>query len=314
MNPVKTSIEAVITKASFVRIDTDALSHYATIIYISRFSHWLSKAPYDLTTLSEKDRLGFIAVLDAISFSYWGEPKWTIEYQGTSYDGAYALNACLGQAHDEGVPILDPTYLESISIDDLEFILKGNTQIPLLDQRKAILQEFGRVTNQIYDGDIRNLIGFRTSAVDLMQTILHSYHSFTDQSQYGSNTIFFNKRAQLLVSDMHHILGEESIYGTVELSACADYKLPQILRKNGILVYEKKLADAVDSKHTIASGSAEEVEIRAATIYAVDLLTKELQKKYPNLKAIEVNDYLWLQSQQKHPDDKPYHRTRTTAY
>jgi len=28
----------------------------------------------------------------------------------------------------------------------------------------------------------------------------------------------------------------------------------------------------------------------------------------------EINDHLWLATQEKFPDDKPYHRTRTTAY
>ena len=55
--------------------------------------------------------------------------------------------------------------------------------------------------------------------------------------------------------------------------------------------------------------SEEEVEIRANTIWANELIKKELKKKIPNINSIHVNDHLWLLGQ-----CKPYHLTRTTAY
>lgn len=60
--------------------------------------------------------------------------------------------------------------------------------------------------------------------------------------------------------------------------------------------------------------SDEEIEIRAHTIWAVELITQEARKRIPGLMSIEVGDYLWQATQKKYPDDKPYHRTRTTAY
>ena len=80
------------------------------------------------------------------------------------------------------------------------------------------------------------------------------------------------------------------------------YKLPQILRKFGILSYNDHLAQKVDAKISLPYGSEEEVEIRANTIWTV---------KYIGNNPIIVNDYLWLTGRGR---DTPYHRTRTTGY
>ena len=52
----------------------------------------------------------------------------------------------------------------------------------------------------------------------------------------------------------------------------ADYKVPQILFHLGILKLNSGLEDKLNSKKIIPHGSDEEVEIRAATIVAVEKL------------------------------------------
>lgn len=98
------------------------------------------------------------------------------------------------------------------------------------------------------------------------------------------------------------------------LTACADYKLPWILRKLGILSYSESLAREVDTKVEIPHGSEEEVEIRAGTIWANELIKQKLKKRIPKIDSIHINDHLWLLSQARLPNDKSYHLTRTTAY
>jgi len=98
------------------------------------------------------------------------------------------------------------------------------------------------------------------------------------------------------------------------LTACADYKLPQILRKLEILNYSRELAEKVDNKIELKKGCEEEIEIRASTIWTVKFIENELEKKIPKIDSLHVNDHLWLMSQNKSLGDKPYHRIRTTAY
>ena len=86
------------------------------------------------------------------------------------------------------------------------------------------------------------------------------------------------------------------------------------MRKLEVLEYTDALAEKVDSKTEIPHNSAEEIEIRANTIWAVELVKEIVKKRRPQIMSFEVNDHLWLATQEKFSDDKPYHRTRTTAY
>ncbi len=94
------------------------------------------------------------------------------------------------------------------------------------------------------------------------------------------------------------------------LTAFADYKLPQILRMFGVLEYVDELAEKVDNIIEISYNSREEIEIRAATIWAVELLRQKVQK----LTAMEIDNALWLISREIKDEAKPYHRTRTIFY
>ena len=75
-------------------------------------------------------------------------------------------------------------------------------------------------------------------AVKLLDIIISAFPSFDDVSTFNGKKIYFYKRAQLLVSDIYQLFGGEG-YGNLinidQLTACADYKLPQSLRTLGII-------------------------------------------------------------------------------
>jgi hypothetical protein len=80
------------------------------------------------------------------------------------------------------------------------------------------------------------------------------------------------------------------------------------------LVYTPELAARIDQQEQLAPGSAEEVEIRAATIWACELLRREatrLSTQAPTAAAID--QWLWhLGQDAEHM--QPYHRVRTIYY
>src|SRR5690606_2374414 len=55
----------------------------------------------------------YVLVLDALTFSFWGEPRWRVTFEGRTLDGYWALAACLRRALERGVPLLDPGYLST---------------------------------------------------------------------------------------------------------------------------------------------------------------------------------------------------------
>ena len=127
----------------------------------------------------------------------------------------------------------------------------------------------------------------------------------------------FYKRAQLAAGMLYQAFGGQG-WGAFEdigrLTVYADYKLPQVLRKLGILVYDEELSALVDSQTPIPGGSRVETEIRAATVWASEQMRRALLNRAPWSTATHIDFWLWATSQRKSPDDSPYHRTLTTAY
>ena len=98
-----------------------------------------------------------------------------------------------------------------------------------------------------------------------------------------------------------------------DLTAFADYRIPQALRHLGILRFSRELAGAVDAEEELARGSAEEVEIRAASIQAVDRMVRAGRQAGIETTAWEVDWHLWELS---HAPDVTvnHHRTQTVYY
>jgi len=212
----------------------------------------------------------------------------------------------------------DARYLKKIKEGDLRRIVLGNTEMPLFKERLGILREIGLTLVEKFDGDFRKVLDISHSdVIKLLNLILSNFPSFDDVSEYKGRNVAFYKRAQLLISDIGLIFDGEG-YGKFtnlsQLTAFADYKIPQILRKEGILLYRQELAEGIDDNIQIPKGSKAEVEIRANTIWAVELIKQRLRSAYPDINSDEIDYFLWLKGNKKSPNDKPYHLTRTTAY
>ncbi len=318
MNQVLETTKFVVKNSKYVTIKKEAIKEFCKNFSESHINHWLNESPFDFSKLTEKERLHFLLVFNAISFSYWGNPKWTVEYNEEMFDGAWGMISTIGKAVESKKPILNPGYLKNIPERDFEDILKGNVQIPLFHERLRILREVGDILIRDFEGDFTNLIKeSKKDALKLLKLILKHFPSFNDSSSYKGKTVYFQKRAQLLVADIYQMFKGNG-YGEMnkldKITACADYKLPMVLRKIGVLEYSRELAQKIDNKIGILKDSEEEVEIRANTIWANELIKKELKKNIKNMNSIHVNDHLWLLGQIKSAVDKPYHLTRTIAY
>jgi hypothetical protein len=308
----------VIENSDLVRINHERLTEFANGFDHGKAEHWLSAAPFNFSHFGDDEKLHFVILFNTLSFCYWGEPKWAVEYKDKTHDGAWGMILALGRGIEEGATLLDYDFCSTISKEELAHILRGNTEIPLLEERWKILREIGLNMSATFGGKARNLIAEANGdAKKLLELIVQNFPSFSDVSPYKDKHVYFHKRSQLLVADIYQIFdgkGFGELKNVDTLTACADYKLPQILRKLGILEYTTALAEKIDTKTEIAHNSPEEVELRANTIWAVELIKQEVKKRSPQIMSFEVNDHLWLATQEKFPDDKPYHRTRTTAY
>jgi hypothetical protein len=187
-----------------------------------------------------------------------------------------------------------------------------------MEERRRNLQELGRVLLDKYSGKASKLVATAGgSAIKLVDILGRDLSSFRDQATYQGQQVYFYKRAQLFAADLHGALGGKglgSFRDIRELTDFADYKLPQVLRHVGVFQYSSGLAEKVDNLICLDPGSEEEVEIRANTIWAVELIRKELKEKGKSLTAPQIDWLLWNLGQDDAFRAKPYHRTTTIFY
>lgn len=270
---------------------------------------WLKKSPFPLGQLSEKDLAHLMLAFNSLSFSYWGDPYWQVTYKDTTYQrGSWSLIAALLRAREDGVDILDPSVQSGLSKSQLAKILRGNREIPLLEDRLRIINQVGQLIRDDYGSDFRNMIHEHTDAVKLLSAIINQIPSFEDTADYRGMQVSFYKRAQALAECM---AVQFSLQGLDRLTALADYILPRKLRDEGILIYDQELSGLVDNREDIPPRSAYEVEIRANTVWAVEKIKAQFAKKNIYLSSKEINDHLWLTGD---TENSEFHRTRTTAY
>jgi len=318
MNKILEATRYVVENSGLVKINCDKVTEFAKRFNSNNNAkHWLSTALFNFFHFSDEDKLNFLFIFSALNFSYWGDPKWTVEYKHKKHDGSLGMILALERGIDEGISLTNFKYCSEISRKEFAHILRGSTEIPLFKERWDSLCEMGENIIANFDGNAGNLIKkANNDAQKLVELIVLSFPSFSDTSMYKGEEIYFYKRAQLLVADIFQLFGGKG-YGALknidQITACADYKLPLILRNLGILEYLPVLAKKIDNKKEIEKGSIEEIEIRAGTIWAVEFIKEDVKKNNPQVMSFQINDNLWLAAQGNN-DNKFYHRTRTTAY
>lgn len=310
------SVQPVIEAAKSVLIEPSALAVLADRLAAERVvrpswrvaPHWWDDSPRTAQ---------YVFVLDALNFCFWGDPKWRIDYQGQQLDGYWALAACLRRAIESGQPLLEADWLARADRAATARLLVGQHEVPLLDERAASLRQLGQLLLDRYDGQAANLVTRCPGrAVELVRRVAAELPSFNDVATYGGKPVRLYKRAQILCSDLFGAYDGQGLGAFTDLdrlTAFADYKLPQVLRDYGVLSYTPALAARVDRLEELLAGSPEEVEIRAATIWSVELLRRALTARGTPLLAFEVDWHLWTLSQAD-GWQHPYHRTRTVFY
>ncbi len=277
--------------------------------------------------------IGWIFALDALNFCFWAQGpdptfRWRIRSSQKVYDGYMALAIALRDAASSGVPVWDPAWLASVDREDVQRIFQpepGSDVIPLLDDRVHNLREVGNAVH-VHAGSSKPFTNFIEacgwSAPVIVQRVVELMPSFNDVAWWppgdesGARQVVFHKRAQILASDLAGALEGTSlpVAHRGQLTAFADYKVPQVLRQLDILRYRDGLAETIRSRALVAPRSAEEVEIRAATIWGCELLRQALSSQGRQFTAADVDWLLWNQGQHLPSTSEPYHRTVTIFY
>lgn len=272
----------------------------------NKISYWLESNPFGVLDLGYRNLINFLLVYHTIGdYCFWGEPKWTIESSVGKLDGSYAIMYLL----------IDRFKVKqdfNMTYDEFKELLKGNIEIPLLEERYNCLVKMNKYLDSIAK-DFYNEIKDYKDDISLLDYIINSFDYFNDECDYKGERIYFYKRAQLITSDILHVrkLLEDVEVNYTNLMGCADYKIPQVMRCLEMIEFNDELASMVDNYQELSYGSEMEVEIRANNLVIIDYIYKKMEGK---VSRMDINDYIWLLGQDKSKMVKPYHRTKTIYY
>ena len=313
LNKVLETSRFVVDNAKHVKINYDKANQLIDELLKFDNVHYLTKVPYDVYDMSTKDIVNFLLIYDSIDFSFWGNPKWTIDVNGKSLDGGIALLHCVFNLFNGRDSMEVYQQLENTSLDEFKEILKGNVEIPLLEERYKIVTGIAKIVNSKMNGNFYDYIKEMNTDQQIFETILTNFSSFEDTRSYNGQTIYFYKLAQLLTSDILHVIEikEQKEVNYSNLLGCADYKIPQVMQGFGILEYDTELSSILESKTEIEENSEYEVEVRASMIVVINYIWEQIDK---SIDRIDINDFVWSKGQDKTKQYKPYHLTRTKSY
>ena len=297
----------VMDNSKYVTINYDILDSFIKNIDCDNLKHWLSSNPYGILDLDMEFIINFLLVFSSINYSFWGNPKWTIETDEGLKDGSDALlYSLLNYAKS-----INSNDFSKLTKEEFSILLKGNIEIPLFEERYNTLVNISNIVNNNMNGNFYNSIKNITTDTQLFDLIINSFPCFRDERTYNNKTIHFYKLAQLLTSDILHIRSNlEGIkVDYSHLLGCADYKIPQTMRSLNIIEYNEELSLLVDNKQELVLSSLYEVEIRASMIVVINYIADKI-----NCHAMDINDYIFTSGKSVKTKMKPYHLCRNTNY
>ena len=117
----------------------------------------------------------------------------------------------------------------------------------------------------------------------------------------------FYKRAQIAGSDL--ALGGVAEFGDLDaLTIFADNHVPHVLRCEGVLVFDERLAAHIDAGRLVRPGPQER-EIRGCAVHACALIAKRT-----GMTERDIDNALWYRGQRPEYKARPRHRCRTVYY
>ncbi|CAH9118899.1 unnamed protein product [Cuscuta epithymum] len=306
MEDVRASTAWVAAHSSHVAVDSAGLEKVAEAM-----KNALPKVEWDFEGIHFFDNgpltVQYLLVLDALNFCFWPDKELCYDH----------LASGLKEALENDKSALDADRLKMYTGPQLRKMLKWTKPLPLEDERVRLLHEVGTELERSFDGKASNLVeSCGKSATTLVGLITSHFPGFRDHTVYKGRQTFLYKRAQIFVADLWGSFKGQR-YGEFSdirsITIFADYIVPAVLHKLGVLKYSSALAEIIETNCEIGSGSEEEVELRACSVYAVEKL-RELISKKSGLEVLSVELDLWLWAFGIRCTSLQHHRTLSIYY
>jgi len=313
---VLSSVLKVIPRLSFLEIDEEKIIKVAQQLAHEDF---LTSHQGD-TEIEPREYMRKILFVNTLNFAFT-DFSTSVKYQYKQLSDTDAMVYQIDKAIQKGVPLLQGHYMRDINIDEFRKLFTGNIEMPMLEEKVEILNEVGDTLVSKYDGDWINFIEngpkkLYANGEGLVERLITDFQRFDDFSIYENEKIYFLKLAQLAFWGIHRELSSTYFYieDMENMTAFADYIIPVALQASGITKYTPELEKNINEGVLIERDSIEEIEIRAATIYATAKMTEstnELKNRKEKIIIPQLDFKLWTEF---HAENTPHHLTKTIMY
>jgi Potential Queuosine, Q, salvage protein family len=277
---------AIAAQARSVRIDLEALETLepGPPPQLDPRRHYLEGPPADVAD--------YLLILDAINFGSGWFP--TIRKRAGS-SGYFTVAWSLADRWRAGAG-WTPAQLRTMRTEEVADTIGQPRDHELMALFAQALRELGR----FLDG--RRALDLVAEARGSAQRLAEILAGMTMWHDTG-----FYKRAQLTGSDLA-LAGLADFDDLDALTIFADNLVPHVLRCEGVLVYDPRLAAHIDAGRLVRPGPQER-EIRGCAVHACAMLAKRT-----GMTEREIDYALWNRGQRPEYKALPRHRCRTVYY
>jgi hypothetical protein len=298
----------VVSSSPLVVFDEAAVSAVQIPPELRELPPWDDEA---FAGVPDEQALAWLVAYNAVNYSYWPDagPRWHVELDGTPVgqdDEALAIMAVFARE-----PVHDVAWLSSMDAARLGAILApapGGGALPMLEVRAAALRELGAAL-RAHGPVARWVEEARGSASAFALRLAELLPSWDDRRTFRGRPIRFLKRAQLCTAMIHGKLRGEPFRDVEQLTAFADYRLPQILQGLGLLRLAPSLSASIEAGAQLPVDSEPEVALRAAAIDGAERLAAST-----GLSTLVIDHFLWRTAVARQDALPAHHRTRCTDY
>ncbi len=295
----------VAQRARSVRIEESAIEAYAAQLPASSELPGSDLATHFLAG-NRECRIAFVVCLDAINF---GSGWWPTIRKRPGHSGYFTIAAGLTERFDaEGA--WSPDELTRLTAADIAAVTGQDPDHPLMADYGASLRDVGVHVGEEHGGSFAALVEAANGSAPAFADILAGWEAFADLSSYDDRPVPFYKRAQIAAADLNRA-GLAELVGEERLTAFADNLVPHVLRLDGVLRLDADLEARIDAGELLVHGSAEEVELRACAVHAVELLAAASGHR---LSPAQIDAALWNRGRAPRYKSRPRPRSRNTAY
>jgi len=288
---VRAHCAEVAAHARSVRIDLDALDAVAPgpLPGLDPERHYLEGPTEDVAA--------YLLTLDSINFGSGWFPTLSKRQAGGHPVSGYFTVAWALADHFRSAGPWNAAQLRAMRGEEIADVLGQPRDHELMALYAQALRDLGRFVGPRHPLDL--VAAARGSAVRLAEALAGGMALFHDAG--------FFKRAQISPSDLA-LAGVARFDDLDRLTIFADNLVPHVLRCDGVLVYEERLAAHIDAGRPLRMGRQEH-EIRACAVHACALIARRL-----GITEQDLDHRLWARGQAPEYKARPRHRCRTVYY